>query len=322
VRLGRLAHAYLFSGPAGLGKRLFAEELGKALLCEAPARVRLEACDRCPACVQVAAGTHPDYFLVSRPEDKLEVPIDTIRELCRNFALKAARGRGKVAIVDDADDLNEEAANCFLKTLEEPPPRSLLLLIGTEADRQLPTIISRCQIVRFAPLSATQVKEILQTRGIEDAALVDRLARIAGGSPGQALSLADPGLWEFRRTLLNNLIRSNYDSVAVAQAWIHFVEEAGKESAAQRRRAANVLRLLIEFLQTALALSVGEKRDLVDPSELHAAQEFVKHIDTEQLLSVLDRCLEADTQIDRRVQLVLVLEAIVDALSRQRKRSA
>ena len=85
-----------------------------------------------------------------------------MRELCKSFALKSAHGRGKVVVLDDVDDLNEESANCFLKTLEEPPPRSVLILIGSSADRQLSTIVSRCQIVRFAPLFAPQVREILQ----------------------------------------------------------------------------------------------------------------------------------------------------------------
>src|SRR5947209_7538445 len=116
VRRGRLGHAYLFAGPQGVGKHLFALELAKALLCEAPARPRLEACDRCPACALVAAGTHPDLFAIGRPEESLELPIEVVRELCHGLGLKPARGRGKVAIVDDADDLNDAAANCFLKT--------------------------------------------------------------------------------------------------------------------------------------------------------------------------------------------------------------
>src|SRR5579883_1340364 len=119
VRSGRLAHAYLFTGPSGVGKRLFAGELAKALLCEAPPGPGLQACDACDACLQVEAGTHPDLITAGLPEDNLEVPIEVIRTLCRGLALKPARGRCKVAILDDADDLNEAAANCFLKTLEE-----------------------------------------------------------------------------------------------------------------------------------------------------------------------------------------------------------
>jgi DNA polymerase III subunit delta' len=317
MQRGRLAHAYLFTGPPGIGKRLFAEELAKALLCEAPAVERLEACDRCVACTQFAAGTHPDYFVAGRPEESLELPIAVMREFCRNLALKPARGRGKVAILDDADDLNEEAANCFLKTLEEPPPRSVLFLVGTSPDRLLPTIVSRCQVVHFQPLAEEVVKELLLARGIEDATLVQRLAYLSGGSPGQALALADPAVWEFRRSLLEGLTRPDCDSVALAQSWIHFVEEAGKEAAAQRRRAALVLRFLIQFLTAALTLMVGGTPRVVESADLQILESFARRVDADQVLDMLDRCLESDWQIERRVQLVLVLEALLDALGRR-----
>jgi DNA polymerase-3 subunit delta' len=324
VRRGRLAHAYLFTGPAGIGKRLFAQELAKALLCEATDRgqggekgLLLEACDRCPACLQVEAGTHPDYFTAGRPEDSLEVPIAVIRELCRNLSLKPARSRGKVAVLDDADDLNDAAANCFLKTLEEPPPRSVLILIGTSEERQLPTIVSRCQVIRFAPLSDALVAELLRFQGVEDPELIGRLVRLSGGSPGQGLALADPALWDFRRGLVQRLSRSAPDTVALAQEWTRFVEEAGKESAGQRRRAQLALRLLIEFLGDALCLSVGGKPKLAEPADLQSLQEVAARLEPDRLLEMLERCLEADAQIDRRVQLVLVVEGLLDSLGQK-----
>jgi DNA polymerase-3 subunit delta' len=319
VQRGRLAHAYVFTGPPGVGKRLFAEELAKALLCESPAGTRLEACDRCPSCLQMVAGSHPDFFVAGRPEDSLELPIEIIRELCHSFSLKSARGRGKVAILDDADDLNDHAANCFLKTLEEPPPRSVLLLIGTSPNRQLPTILSRCQIVRFAPLPEALVAEQLRAGGLEDASLVERLARMSGGSPGQARALADPALWAFRRTLLQHLVQVPCDTVALARAWMQFVEEAGKEAGAQRRRAALLLGLLIEFLNAALTRSLGGTPKLAEPDDLRVLEELVKRSDAEQLLGVLERCLETEVQIDRRVQLVLLVEALVDGLGQKLK---
>ena len=95
MRRGRLAHAYLFAGPAGVGKHLFAQELARALLCENPPGERLEACDCCAACAQVGAGSHPDLFRVGRPEDSQDLPIEAMRELTRNLSLKPARGRGK-----------------------------------------------------------------------------------------------------------------------------------------------------------------------------------------------------------------------------------
>lgn len=313
---GRLAHAYLFTGPEGVGKRLFAGELAKALLCEDRPASRLEACDHCPACHQVEAGTHPDLFTAARPEESLELGIEVVRELCKNLALKPARGRSKIAILDDANDINSDAANCFLKTLEEPPPGSILLLIGTSAERQLPTLLSRCQIVRFAPLPESLVADLLRSQGVDDPAQVQRLARLSNGSPGQALALADPALWQFRRTLLDGLLQPRANSVALAQEWTHFVEEAGKESASQRRRAALVLRFLIEFFNDALRFGVGMSPKLGEPEDLQLLRKFVELVEPEKIVELLERCLEGDVQIDRRVQLVLVLEALVDVLGR------
>src|SRR5262249_10173872 len=154
--------AYLFTGPPGVGKKLFAVELARALLCEDPPPGRLEACDRCPACAQVGAGAHPGFATPGRPAGGHRLPIEAVRAPCLTVRPKAAPGHGKVAILDDADDLNEAAANCFLKTLEEPPPRSVLILVGTSPDRQLTTIVSRCQVVRFAPLPEELVAELLR----------------------------------------------------------------------------------------------------------------------------------------------------------------
>jgi len=314
VRRGRLAHAYLFAGPPGVGKRLFASELAKTLLCEDPPAGRFDSCDRCPACVQVDAGTHPDYFQAGLPPDKHEWPIELMRELLRGFALKSARGKGKVAVLDDADDFNEESANAFLKTLEEPPLRSVIILIGTSPERQLATILSRCQVVRFAPLPEPIVIDLLRAQGVEDAALVRRVARLSGGSPGQARALADPALWEFRRNFLRQLSAPQIDSVGLARAWNEFVEEAGKESAAQRQRATLVLRLVIDFLNDTLRVQLGEAPRLAEPDEVRTLETLANRLDADRTLATLERCLQGDTQIDRRVQLALILEALTDDL--------
>jgi DNA polymerase-3 subunit delta' len=316
VRRGRLAHAYLFVGPAGVGKRLFATELARGLLCEKPLGL-LDPCDACPACVQIDAGTHPDFQAAARPPEALEFPVELMRSLCASFSLKSARGRGKVIVIDDADDLNEESANCFLKTLEEPPPRSVLILIGSTPDRQLPTIVSRCQVVRFAPLKPDLVRDILAASGIDDRARQDRLVRLGGGSPGLALALADDALWEFRGQFLRGLTGRPVDSVDLGKRWVEFVEEAGKESAAQRRRAQLVLRLVIDFLDDVLAVTQGGTARRTGPEDAAAIADLARRLDAEATLAILERCLEADHQVDRRVQLVLVLEALLDALAQR-----
>ena len=133
-------------------------------------------------------GTHPDVHLLARPADKAFIPVELfigdkehrMREgLCYDISLKPYSGRRKVAIIDDADYFNKEGANCLLKTLEEPPPKSVLILIGTSEQRQLPTIRSRCQVVRFRPLAESDVAEILVEQG-----LVRRCGRRPSGRPG------------------------------------------------------------------------------------------------------------------------------------------
>jgi len=314
VRRGRLGQAYLFTGPPGVGKRLFATELAKVLLCERATPEQWQACDECASCRLVAAGTHPDLVTASRPEDKNELPIAAIRELCRGLALKPARDRGKVAIVDDADDLNEEAANSFLKTLEEPPPHSTLILVGTAADLQLPTIVSRCQLVHFAPLADDVLADLLRARGVDDPALIRRAVKQGSGSPGQALALADPELWQFRQVLVQALGQQRFASVELAGQWLEFIEKAGKESALQRRRAALSVRLLVDLLADALRLSVGVPARAAEADETAALQRLAGRLGPDVLPDLIQRCLDADLQVGRYVQLVLIIESLTDAL--------
>ena len=310
---GRLAHAYLFVGPDGIGKRLFAEEFAKALLCERPSS-SLVACDRCPSCQQISAGSHPDITHAAKPEDKLELPIDVVRTFCMQLGLKPSRGMRKVAILQDADAFNDESANCFLKTLEEPPPGSVLILLANSTEQQLPTILSRVQILRFDPLSVDELERVLTQHEIGDADAIARLARISDGSVGVALSLADADLGAFRSQLLNALIQPRPDSPGLAKDWLRFTEEAGKDGAAQRGRVSAVLRLLLAQLRTALRLALGSATDELDPVERCQLQRLAEVHGADGLLPKLDAAIEAARYIDRRVQIALILEKLADEL--------
>lgn len=273
----------------------------------------LDACDQCESCLLVDAGTHPDLFQVSRPEEKNEMPVEVMTDLCSSFHFKTARGHGKIAIVDDADDFNDESANCFLKTLEEPPPGSTFILIGTSLDRQLPTIKSRCQMVRFAPLSEPHVRQLLQKQGVEDA-MLDRLVRLAAGSPGQALALKDETLWTARSELVNGLVQPKIDSVALGAKFVEIAEQAGKEAALQRRRAMQMLWLLIETFTDALRLQAGATPRSAQSAELPLLERLAQRAGADKIQAVLERCLETEMQVGRYIQLSLVLEGLMDAL--------
>ena len=316
VRRDRLAHAYLFVGPEGVGKRRVAVELAKALLCEdSQARSRIDACDRCPACVQVGAATHPDFQYAELPEDKHEFPIEIVQDLIAHLALKPARGSYRVAIVNDADWFNEEAANCFLKTLEEPPPKSLLILLGTNGDRQLPTIRSRCQLIRFAsPPEDVMVAQLRDEGLVTVADEGRRLIRLAGGDLADARLLAQPATAAFRRELIDSLSQARFDSVGMGQKFAKFADEGSKESAIKRQRAALGLKFLIEFIRAALVAAEGAEPALADPQDAAAVRRLAERVSHDGLLRMLDRCLEADYQVVRRLHLELILLSVMDDL--------
>jgi DNA polymerase-3 subunit delta' len=183
----RVPHALLFAGPDGVGKRGVALALAACLLCE---RGGDDACGECPSCRQVAAGTHSDLQMVSVAPGKKEIGIDRVREIRRFVQLQPVRGRSKIGIIDDAHMLTGAAQNALLKTLEEPPSRSVLILVANTPDAMLPTVRSRCQRLQFGPLPVERVVEVLTERGL-DAAAAGELAALADGSPGRALALSD-----------------------------------------------------------------------------------------------------------------------------------
>ena len=186
VSEGRVPTAFLFLGPEGIGKRTLADAFAARLLCATPADD--DACTVCAQCTRVGGGSHPDVHLVIRDEGRRDVRIEQVRELCRWLTLQPLMASRKIAIVDGAHELNEHGQNALLRTLEEPPGRSVIVLLATSAALLLPTVRSRCQVVRLDPLSRDEVTAVLRSRGVD----VERAAVLAGlteGSPGRALAL-------------------------------------------------------------------------------------------------------------------------------------
>ncbi|HEX8500992.1 MAG TPA: DNA polymerase III subunit delta' [Pyrinomonadaceae bacterium] len=199
---GRVPSALLFAGEEGLGKKLFALELARALNCRAPRGA--EACGACPACARVGRVQYPasddrdehkKIAWTDHPDVGLVVPynrnilVDAVRHLERESNFRPAEGRARVFLVEHAESLNESASNALLKTLEEAPPTSHIVLVTSRPAGLLPTIRSRCQTVRFAPLAAEELEGYLVREGKRAGAEARLAAQLSSGRPGVALGL-------------------------------------------------------------------------------------------------------------------------------------
>lgn len=213
---GRLHHAWLLTGPEGVGKATFAYRAARRLLGAPsyPANGILGADPEHPVSRQVAARSHPDLLVLERegPDGKARkvIPVDDARRLAEFFSKSPASAPHRVAIVDAADDLNVNAANAILKTLEEPPPRGVLLMVSHSPGRLLPTIRSRCRRLAFQPLGFEAAAAFVRARADLNAEEALRLAHMAEGAPGQALSLAAANalaMDDVARELLSDLPR-------------------------------------------------------------------------------------------------------------------
>lgn len=189
IKNGRIGHAYLITGPQQIGKTTLARTFAQALNCEEPIANR--PCGQCRSCRLIAEDRHPDVHLLL-PEisgrGKPVVKVDQIRVLQRQLQLSTLEGRYRIAILKQFDAANQNAANAFLKTLEEPPPSVILLLTAANADSLLPTISSRCRTINLRPLDSGTIEQSLMTQwGVPpDEALL--LAHLADGRPGWAVN--------------------------------------------------------------------------------------------------------------------------------------
>ena len=190
---GRVAHAYLFVGPAGLGKATVAQAFAAALACsEEPG----EGCGKCPSCRRVASGTHPDIHVVE-PEG-LEVKIDQVRTLQGALAYKPSMAARAVALLPRAERLTLQAANALLKTLEEPPGETVMVLASPTASLLPATVVSRCERVSFAPLPTEELIDVLVERRGLSAEAAGLVAALSAGRVGLALSADVGGLKALR----------------------------------------------------------------------------------------------------------------------------
>lgn len=332
IERSRLSQSYLFIGPDGIGKQLFARRLAQSLLCRDPGGDPLEACGECASCRPFLSGNHPDFLLVDRPEGKRELPIELIagpkerrgqEGLCHDLSLRPLEGSRKIAIVNDADTMNDEAANAFLKTLEEPPEWAILLLIAANLDAVMPTIRSRCQLVRFAQLPRADVEALLIEHGLvanaEEAAFAGALCE---GSLTTARQLLRPELRELRSTLYGALVQENFSGLGLAKTVLETIDSISADTPEQRVHANWLIRFGIDFYRSALrSLTRTEQSPTSAEKVIPEARTWTLSLagrgePIELIGALIDRCIDATSHIEQNVPVALCMETLLNDLAR------
>lgn len=330
IRRGRLSHGYVFAGPEGIGKQLFARTLAQCLFCQRHSNAELLACGECSACKQVKAGTHPDLHEVGPMSTKSsELKIEQFvgegdsrgkEGLCYELSRLPMAADRKIAIINDATGMNQSAANAFLKTLEEPQVNALVVLIADNLDALLPTIRSRCQTVRFDALSAPDLSQLLiELDWVKDPHEAAALAQLSSGSLAVASQLLDPALRELRDGMYDDLANPQFNSLALAERLTTGLEAIGGESAAQRRNAGWLVRFALEFFRSALLSLTDPSQQGLIPAAVKFARKFEAGTaeDHEFLMRLFERVAETERHIDANISVPRCLEVLCDELGRQ-----
>jgi DNA polymerase-3 subunit delta' len=290
LRTGLIPHAYLLVGPGGVGGLSLARELAGVLLCGKGGEDR---CGKCRNCLLLEAGSHPDYHEVGVPEGKQEVPIDAVRTMQRQASVKPLQADRRVFVVRDVDRMNIAAANCFLKTLEEPPGSCCFILIAASLWDIPPTVVSRCRVVKLAGLPPAQVEEALRADGVsaEDAWW---LARRSWGSPGMARAFKEMGLPEFNRQLAKALCElSAEDNFRFTEMLLEAMPE-GSSRAEARIVLQDLLECLVVLYRDMAALAVaGDKAELFNRDLPEPLRKVAASCSVDEMVEWADRTLDA-----------------------------
>ncbi len=304
VRNGRLAHAYLFHGEARIGKWMTAVRLAQALNCEQPQHTdNSDSCGTCRSCLQIAARTHPDCFVIEPdPESATpQIKIEQVREIEQQFVYRPLISERKICLIDQADRLTIGAANALLKTLEEPPGHGLFMLV-TSRPLALPlTIRSRCQALRFTTPARTQVEAAIILKRELPPADARFLAVLADGRIGEALE--------------TNAV----DVRARQQEWLALVKPqtlasstailSAAESLAKSDRGEETLSWLTRWIRDLVILIVGGDQDqILHLDQLADLRHYAQRADIDYLLTLLNDIERTRQQATRHLNLQMALE--------------
>lgn len=301
------AQAYLFAGPAGVGKKMLARAFVAALLCQ---RRDGTPCGVCPSCQRLAAGGHPDVMFVAR--EGQNIAIQQVRHIIQQARFAPYYGPWRVCILPEAESLSIPAANSMLKIMEEPPPYLVFILVSSRPDAILPTIVSRCQRITFAPLPASAITALLVKQGVEQARAAVA-ARLSGGRPGRAMALAAEG----------GLVGRDEAVACLVEVWERGMTAAWpvteKVAKQERDEVDAFLQFAALWLRDILVLKVsGDRSRLFNVDRATQAARCAREIDLAALLGLLARVSQARWAVAHNANVRLQLEALLAYWAQQR----
>lgn len=306
----RPAHAYLFSGREGIGKKRVAVEFACLLNCPSPT----EEHDRsCPVCRRIVAEKHPDVT-IERPEKDI-IRIERIRELQGRFRYAPVEGRYRVAIIDDAHLMNRSAQNALLKILEEPPPARILILVSSKPLLLLPTVRSRCRRIRFGPVPSKAIAAFLEARHGLESERAALLAAMSGGSAGRAIAMADTNFTDLREQVISVLADPGSYGIG------GLLEFSGKISA-YRSTALDAIEIASTWIRDLIVQEIGsETQTMIHVDSLDRIAETAQHHTSEELLSAYAELvgaaelIEAPINVNRNLVIDLMLLKVARVLA-------
>ncbi len=298
MKSDRVPHAYLFHGIQGVGKKTTAKTLAKALNC---VDNNADSCDRCPSCLKIERGNHPDIVFIE-PEG-IFIKINKIRELQDQIKFRPFEGRKRVFVITDADRMNDASANALLKTLEEPKPSNVLILITPRIHKLPQTIISRCQKIRFNPVRSETIASFLTDRLSIDEKSALAIASSAGGSIGRALEIRKESFFDFK----NDLIKTLSTAGSIPMNVFFLADSFGKdrESALQRLDIFREWHRDIVVYQETRDVNKLIHRDIAD-----ATKKLSREMAGTDILQNIKTIREAYDAIDRNANRQLILESM------------
>ncbi len=311
IAMNAVRHAYLFTGPRGMGRATLAAQFAEALVCTQET-VPDRPCGQCSACRRAQARNHPDVHWV---EDEGGLKIDQVRELQRELALAPFEARTRVAIFPDFETSSEEAANALLKTLEEPGPHVVLIITSAMEEALLPTIVSRCEVMALRPMPVHDLAEALEARGTEREKAI-HLAAQSMGRPDLALSMLEhPDLLERRTVLADDGLRMLSLSWTERFEYVQAVNRH-KAPADNRRESAEVLEAWLGLWREILHRRYGVEgipRTPAGELEVSRVAAQVQAGETETVLRAIETGLQ---RLEGNANPVLTMETVVLSMPR------